>query len=277
MLASEAIARSCNIYFYTLADRLGLPALRDGLARFGLGQAVGTPLYRATVHSDEAGVERTRWVGESSGTLPSDKDIEDLRASGQLRFDTVIMGIGQGKISWTPLQAANAYALLARDGAAQKPALVLGDAFPQWPPDRAPLGGLDLPRGLVDATLEGLRQSVEEAHGTGYGIPYEEGERERIFNAPGVTVWGKTGTAQAPPWWIDRDGDGVAGVDELLRDLDHSWFVGLVGLKGAPRPLYAIAVIVEYGGSGGRVSGPVANQIIRALQKEGYLPEGDES
>jgi penicillin-binding protein 2 len=71
----------------------------------------------------------------------------------------------------------------------------------------------------------------------------------------------------------DTNGDGVLDSrDAPIGKVDHSWFVGLVGPKGAKRPLHAIAVIVEYGGSGGRTAGPVANQIIRALQAEGYLP-----
>ena len=57
---------------------------------------------------------------------------------------------------------------------------------------------------------------------------------------------------------------------KLLREGDHSWFVVLVGKKG-DRPRYAISVVMEYAGSGGKVSGPIANQIIRALVEEGYL------
>ena len=64
-------------------------------------------------------------------------------------------------------------------------------------------------------------------------------------------------------------------LSETERKLDHSWFVGLAEREGAETPEYAVAVIVEYGGSGGRVAGPVANQIIRALQEEGYLPLGE--
>ena len=83
-----------------------------------------------------------------------------------------------------------------------------------------------------------------------------------------MTVWGKTGTAQAPP--LDLNADGEITPEE--RGFDHAWFVGLVGPDDAQRPMFALAVIVEYGGSGGRVAGPIANQVIRALQKEGYLP-----
>ena len=123
-------------------------------------------------------------------------------------------------------------------------------------------------------SLEGLRKSVSE-DGTGHHITLADGTRLPIFNAHGVTVWGKTGTAQAPPLRAaDTNGDGeIDGDDEGREGLDHAWFVGLVGPGEPARPRYAIAVIVEYGGSGGKVAGPVANQIVHALQAEGYLPE----
>ncbi len=114
-----------------------------------------------------------------------------------------------------------------------------------------------------------------EDYGTGHHIRYDDGSTEPIFNAEGVTVWGKTGTAQAPPLRMqDTNDDGVIdSKDEGVTKLDHAWFVGLVGPNDTERPMFAIAVIVEYGGSGGRVAGPIANQIIHALQVEGYLPQ----
>jgi cell division protein FtsI/penicillin-binding protein 2 len=126
---------------------------------------------------------------------------------------------------------------------------------------------------------------VEESYGTGHNIKLLH---EPIINARGVTVWAKTGTAQAPPAFLnDTNQDGRIvrtrhdpARDEPIMDLDHSWFVGLVGPKQSTgaraQPKYAVAVVVEYGGSGGRVAGPVANQIIHALQAEGYLEGADE-
>jgi penicillin-binding protein 2 len=85
---------------------------------------------------------------------------------------------------------------------------------------------------------------------------------------PGVKVWGKTGTAQTPPLAIDPDGKEGPAQPAIAREGDHSWFVVLAGEE---EPEYAVAVITEFGGGGGKVSGPICNQILHAMAHEGYL------
>lgn len=267
--AAEAISNSCNIYFYTLAQKLDAERLLAWYRRFGIGSILDAGLaYRTTVSSGDGKVAEMR-IGEHPGSLPSEGTIADRRRAGQLQFDTIIMGIGQGPITWTPLHAANAYATLARGGYVRDATILAND-----PRDESArrVGDLGLDPRAVTEALEGLRQSVEEPHGTGHHISYPNG-REPIINAENVTVWAKTGTAQAPAKPIKPDADGDGKPDAYITGLDHAWFVGLVGggPEGRRRPQYAISVIVEYGGSGGRAAGPIANQIIRALQIEGYL------
>ena len=256
LTAAEAIARSCNIYFYTMGDRLGMARLSDWYRRFGVGRPLDVGLL------DEAG------HGENGGAVPSPALVERLRSSGELHFASVIMGIGQGPVTWTPLHAANAYATLARRGAVRVPTLVR---------DRGPrattLVDLSLDETIVSTILDGMRRSVAEPIGTGHHITYPGGDQEPIINAEGVTVWAKTGTAQATAAAFDLDGDGTP--DVRLDRPTHAWFVGLVGSGDAQhaQPQYAIAVLVEYGGSGGRTAGPIANEIIRALTAHGYLAD----
>jgi penicillin-binding protein 2 len=260
LAAEEAIGRSCNIFFYTLADRLGMESLTDWLRRFGLGSALDIGL----LPRDEFEERYRVWHSQ----VPSDEQISQLRMRGEYDSATVFMGIGQGPITWTPLHAANAFATFARGGIVRDATLVpevRGDGNPARRAD------LNLSRDTVRVALEGLRQSVMELYGTGHHILYPEGQYEPIINAEAVTVWAKTGTAQAPPLRRDLNGDGKSEEHEFIEDLDHAWFVGLVGPENA-EPLYAISVIVEYGGSGGRTAGPIANQIIRALQARHYLP-----
>jgi penicillin-binding protein 2 len=263
--AQEAIARSCNIYFYTLGDKLGMPRLSSWFRRFGLGTHLDVGLLCETTWTTVEG-ERTIRVGESAGSLPAERDVTRLALAGELRFASVILGTGQGAVTWTPVQAANAYATIARGGTVRDPTLIAQRGERLVPPRPE----LSLDQALVETILAGLRASVSEPHGTGHHISYPDGTREPIINAEGVTVWAKTGTAQARPRTFDLNCDGTDDVD--LDDPSHAWFVGLVGSGTEDaKPAFAIAVIVEYGGSGGRTAGPIANQIIRALQAEGYL------
>lgn len=264
--AESAIAKSCNIYFYTLADKLGMARLVKWYRRFGLGRIPDVGLIQTTTNEDGDLIH----FGETAGDLPTEAHIARLRRDGRLRFATVIAGIGQGPITWSPLQAANAYATLARGGIFRRPELTQNDSRGDVSESRT---DLKLKPHVVSRILEGLRRSVEEPSGTGHHITYggAGGDTEPIINAEGVTVWAKTGTAQAPAYAIDDDGDDEA--DRAITGLDHAWFVGLVGdgEAGQARPRFAIAVVLEYGGSGGRTAGPIANQIIRALKAEGYL------
>ncbi|UCD76299.1 MAG: hypothetical protein JSV91_05120 [Phycisphaerales bacterium] len=262
----EAIARSCNMYFYTLADRLGMAALTKWYRGFGLGGHLDAGLLYELSRPDGSLV----LAGESGGDMPTFEAMAEMSASGQLRFSSIIMGIGQGPVTWTPLQAANAYATLARGGVIRDATVLLDD--PRGVREKR-CDDLDLDPALVAAALEGLRRSVEETYGTGHHIRYADRHTEPILNVEGVTVWAKTGTAQAPLLRItDTNGDGrINSDDDGVAGLDHAWFVGLAGPEGG-WPHFAISVVVEYGGSGGRVAGPIANQIIRALRAEGYLP-----
>ncbi len=230
----EALARSCNIYFYTLANRLGAAHLCEWYRRFGLGTMGGrvpTP--------------------EAATLVDARKD----------QFSTVSLGIGQGPVTVTPLELANAYAMIARGGSVRPPTFLRGEGsmtavFPFSPTS-------------VARVLDGLRAVTSESYGTGHHMDYGDGSHDPIIEAPGVSVWAKTGTAEAPPLKIDRDGDGV--VERTVTDADHAWCAALVAKQGEQVPRYAIAVLVEHGGGGGRTAGPVMGAVIRALTSEGYF------
>jgi cell division protein FtsI/penicillin-binding protein 2 len=265
LTAPDALMVSCNIYFFTVGQRLGPEGIVQAYRMFGVGDGWGLGV----------GAE----FPGSVGTFVHGKDGSVLRdSSGRPQTappspaDATQMGIGQGPVEWTPLHAADAYATLARGGVRMKPHLVDSGSMPETTEL-----GLD-PR-AVKAALEGLSKSVNQREGTGNHIRF--GDTDEVhFNCPGVQVWGKTGTAEAPTIKI-RQGDPLyaqATDDEklppgvrALRRGDHSWFVVLVGKAGEDRPRYAISVMMEYAGSGGKVSGPIVNQIIHALRREGYL------
>lgn len=265
LLAREALAESCNIYFYTIADRMKMGRLIEWFRTFGLGRPLDIGL-EYTVDGRETNLEH-------GGYLLPDEDIFSMGAA-ERRREGIALGIGQGRITWTPIQAANAYAMIARGGSLHDATLVKNDPRGTRPPRAM---GYDFSPRLLDVIYDGLEETV--LSGSASELWYADGEHEPIINAPGVRVMAKTGTAEAPPWRRhDTDGDGdIDGDDDGIEDLDHAWFVGLVGPASTGQPRYVIAVIVEYGGSGGRTAGPVANQIIHALQLEGYLPAEPEA
>jgi penicillin-binding protein 2 len=244
----DALTVSSNVFFFTLGDRLGPSGVADVYRSFGVGREFGLGL----------GGE---WPGSIGGLSNGVNDGSDLT-----RQDAIFLGIGQGPITWTPLHAADAYATIARGGARIVPRLISEEG-------RAPrVEDLRIPSRAIKSTLDGLyRASNDPRFGTGYDFAVGD-HRERVFNAPGVSVWGKTGTADSSAVLWDPDQDGPQP-PIVVRDGDHSWYVILVGEAGGS-PRYAVAVVVDYGGSGGRVSGPIANQVVHALIQEGYLRGG---
>jgi penicillin-binding protein 2 len=256
----QSLARSCNITFYTLAARLGSRRMTAWYRDFGLGVAPGSGLGRESLAADGS----VRTVGEASGSLPSAELLDRLESRGDA-FTPILLGIGQGPLAWSPLQAANAYAAMARGGVWMPPRLILQGAGPEQRPSR----DLELSDSAIARALEGLRRSVAESYGTGHHIEVAPGVQEPTVAVTGVRVWGKTGTAQSGALKIDVDEDGQ--IDSTVTDADHAWFVGLAGPERDGRPRYAIAVLVEHGGGGGRTAGPVAAAVIRALAEEGYL------
>ncbi len=256
--AQEALARSCNCYFYELGERLGLDALAQWYGVFGMDSApdigLTPPEARAAGRSVEA-----------KGLVPDAEARAAIRARGEGLYEAIAESIGQGRLGWTPLHAADAFATLARGGERKEPTLVVGHTPIRRAPTRI------LPRAVVEAALDGLEDGATKHYGTGSRIRYAQGDAEPIITVSDVRVRAKTGTAQAPPWVRDVDGDGVIAPGERTRDLDHAWYVGLVGPEDENMPQYAIAVLLEYGGSGGRGAGPIADQVIRAMQTQGLL------
>lgn len=265
---TDAIERSCNVFFETLGDRLGIEGLARELRRFGLGRRVGIGLPEAV------------------GRLPDASDPAQRSRRGVAWF----AAIGQDQVAATPLQIANAVATIARNGVWKRPTLIpRSDPQPPLPPDddRGVEMDLRLPPGAIDAAVEGMIRVVNSPAGTGQSIRRDD-----------LLIAGKTGSAQAARLTVARRGsDGQLERNErggLVRDvipagkrnapnpaapwyrytgkdedeLTHAWFVGFFP---ADNPRIAFAVFVEYGGSGGTAAGSVASQLIDACIEHGYV------
>jgi cell division protein FtsI/penicillin-binding protein 2 len=209
------------------------------------------PLSAQLTNSDSKG---------SEGHFPNEDAIQELKNTGALTFETVSISIGQGALTWSPLHAAASYATLARGGIWKSPTLLAG--MKQNEHD------LLLDKEAVALALGGLHHSVTKKYGTGSQLRYGPNDSEPTFTIDGVRIWGKTGTAQAPPYLLRKDSKTIK-----IKGLDHSWFLVMASPMDEPKPTVVVAVLVEHGGSGGRVAGPIANQVLHALQVEGYLEQ----
>jgi penicillin-binding protein 2 len=267
----EAITVSCNIFFYTLGRRMGPTTLTGVFREFGVGTPwnLGVGMEFPGQMGGRTAVEVPELDGDGQPIIKDGQPV--LRTEYVYRndgadlteFDTTLMGMGQGPIAWTPLHAAAAYATLARMGVVIEPR-VINDGMPPQVHETS------FDRRGIQLALAGIEGVVNDrAHGTAEHLTLETG-REPIFNTPGIHVWGKSGTAQAEPLTLKDAPLDENGQEIPVRWGEHAWFTALVGREG-DRPRYAISVIMEHAGSGGRASGTIVNQIIRALVAEGYL------
>jgi penicillin-binding protein 2 len=226
----EAIPMSCDTFFYTLAQKLGIDTIAKYATAFGLGSKTGIDL-----------------PNEMAGVMPSTQ--WEMKNFHQRYYpgNTISVGIGQGETQVTPLQLARALGGIASNGHMVRPHVVntdqlpaefsqaLQDSFPGSGEQTVPLNPDTweiITDGMAAATSPGLYHTAEAAH------------------MEGVDFAGKTGTAQV-----------VGGGDTHTKGgakTPNSWFVGMVPRRN---PEIVIAVLQEHG-DWGSLSAKIAVQII---------------
>lgn len=242
----SAISQSCDPYFYSLSNQLGVRRLNAFLGQFGLGKPTGIDIG-----------------GEKSGILPSPewKKTAFKQRSAQVWFpgETVIFGIGQGYMTSTPLQLAHMTAILATRGKNFEPRLVRAMRDPRTqrmteltPAPLPPLQAASAEH--WDLIIDGMRAVMEGGTATrsAAGAPY--------------SIAGKTGTAQV--FSVAQNARyNESAIAERLRD--HAWFVAFAPIE-APR--IAIAVLVENGRSGSGTAAPIARTVMDAYLLRKFPP-----
>lgn len=221
----RALRESCDVYFYTVARRVGIERLAAMAQRLGLGQAFAT------------GIEPVR-----SGLIPDPAWKQGRFGKRWYEGETLHAGIGQGYVLTSPLQLAVMTGRIA-SGLAITPTVVRPRASDN---DVEPAK-----LGLKPAHLAAVRRAmwavVNEAGGTGKSARLDDAR---------LKIFGKTGTSQ-----VARISSRLPR-SSLRWDLrDHALFVGYVADR---LPRYAIAAIVEHGGSGGKVAAP----LVRAIAED---------
>ncbi len=227
-----AITQSCDVYFYRLAGMLGIDRLHDFLQKFSFGQKTGIDL-----------------VGEKAGLMPSREWKQSKKNQPWFPGETLITGIGQGYLQVTPLQLAQATAILANKGKVITPHLVenIDSAIPSSIEKTIATSNIPLARDHLDTVYTGMINVVHSGAGTA----------KRISNDIDFKIAGKTGTAQV--FNIKQNAKyNESQIDFKLRD--HALFISFAP---AEEPKIAVAVIAENGGHGGSVAAPIAAKVIK--------------
>ncbi|WP_225771558.1 penicillin-binding protein 2 [Pseudomonas sp. Marseille-Q5115] len=226
-----AIMRSNDTYFYDLAHKLGIDRLGDYLSRFGIGQKVSLDMFE-----------------ESPGLMPSREWKRITRRQAWFPGETLILGIGQGYMQATPLQLAQATALIANKGRWNRPHLAR-TIENQPPKDPSPMPDIVLrdPSDWARVT-HGMEQVMQGARGTA---------RKAAIGSV-YRIAGKSGTAQVV---AIRQGERYDRNKLQERHRDHALFVGFAP---ADNPKIVVAVMVENGESGSGVAAPVVRQVMDA-------------
>jgi penicillin-binding protein 2 len=228
---SQALAKSCDIFYYTLANRLGIDTIARYASLVGLGQKTGVDL-----------------PDEASGTMPSTqwklKNYHEKWYAGE----TISVGIGQGAVAATPLQLARAIGGIASGGVLHRPHLVFpdelsADELSQVQSDLPGSGEKTIP--MTPENWETITDAMAQTTLSGTAA---------AAHLEGIDFTGKTGTAQVV--------NHSAGATSLGsgKERANAWFVGM-----APRrnPDIIVAVLWEHGGWGAG-SAPLAARVIEA-------------
>jgi penicillin-binding protein 2 len=209
----HAIEQSCDVYFYTVGNMLGVDRINKWATLFGLGVKSNIDLPNELV-----------------GLVPSTAWKRERMKEKWYAGETISVAIGQGQVSVTPVSMAIYAATLGNGGVRVTPHVLKAvDDGSGWKPSPTPP-----PQSTAEVTPEKL-QAIRDGMWMVVNVPGGTGARARV---PGQDVCGKTGTAQV----ISNQGRAAARTNLNLRD--HGWFVFF-----APRdnPEIAGVVLVEHG------------------------------
>jgi penicillin-binding protein 2 len=231
----QSIVVSCDTYYYTLANDMGVDTIHAQMQRLGFGEPTGVDM-----------------LGETRGLLPSTewKRKAYKRPEQQKWYagETISLGIGQGYNAFTMLQLAQAMATLANNGVRHPPHLVTVTQDPQTHAVTpiTPRASVDL--GYQQANIDVIRKAM-------VGVTLE-GTSARAFTGAGYTSGGKTGTAQAIGIGKDQKYD-ASKLEEHQRD--HALYTAYAP---ADDPKIIIAMVVENAGFGAEHAAPIARRVL---------------
>ena len=234
---AHSIMQSCDVYYYQLANWLGIDKLHDFLSKFGLGQQTGIDLH-----------------SEPNGLNPSRQWKREVKDRPWYPGETLNTGIGQGHFLITPIQLASMTATLANNGRRIEPRLVNrliigseddGEDIVEFN-NGAVVGDANVDQHNVDLIVDAMRRVVEDPQGTA----------RRAWSGAEYSTAGKTGTVQ-----VVSIAQGARYDESKLNEFqkDHALFIAFAPIED---PEIAISVIVENGGGGSSVAAPIARKVM---------------
>ena len=234
----RALGKSCDTFFYDAAYRMGIDKISPFMYRFGFGEYTGVDIHE-----------------EKSAIMPSREWKEARHREPWYTGDTISLSIGQGYWTATPLQLANATAIVATKGRVFTPQ-ILGasqgeNGLLQIPAEDRPPVELEEDHNW-EIVHRGMWETVNIARNTAF----------RAFKGAHYQSAGKTGTAQVIGMAENEKYD-ASKIDERLRD--NAMYVGYAPFDN---PQIAVSVAIENAGHGGEVAAPIARKVMDI-----YIPE----
>ena len=229
----DGLVQSCDVYFYTMGERIGWDKVAEYARKLGFGSLTGIPL-----------------PDEKPGLIPTTDWKQKRTGEPWYPGDTYINSIGQGFVLVSPIQSCQMIAAVANGGAFYRPTLLRQSrnretgAVKTFSSERT--GRIKLDHAVLEQVRSALAGVVAEPGGTAHGAA-----------TPLTTVAGKTGTAQVIA-------QKVPGRKLMGKQEDHAWFVAYAPVDN---PRIAVSVVVEHGGHGGAAAAPIAKKVIEEYMK----------
>ena len=251
----SAIKRSCDVYFYEIARRLGVDRLSETAKKFGLGKKV-----------------LQNFSEERTGVVPNTDWKKKFIGQNWYLGETLHSGIGQGYFQSTPIQLCLMTAQIANGGFEIKPRIIFDDNrnnLKEYLKFKNENPGQPLPQELLVSNFDlkplfknqenikiikdAMYSSSNEPGGTSY--------RSRLEDKR-FTFAGKTGSSQIKKFTEAQREAEVKQESLDYKDRDHALFIAFAPVND---PKYAISVVVEHGGSGSKAAAPIAKKVIKKV------------
>jgi penicillin-binding protein 2 len=233
----DAITQSCNVFFFTAANKIGIAKIDEMAKNFGYGEKFDVSLY-----------------GTKSGNMPSEEWKQTVFKQVWTGGDTLNTAIGQGFVLATPLQMAVIAARIANGGVPITPYLVKNRNITE---QFESLQKQPLIKNIANLNIvkEGMRRVVNDPMGTAY---------LRRIDVSGFEMAGKSGTSQV----ISKRESEMSRSESMINaNQNHAIFVAFAPISD---PKYAISVVVEHGKSGSGAAAPIARDILLEAQTQNH-------